>query len=260
MNRREFLAAGGVAAIGAMAGCSSPSSSNSNQGVGKPSISESQISSGGWTKIAERANKMFSTEVLGLLEIEAYSHTLIFEDSRLREKLKEGTMGNFNSTVMSFFATRVELNPDLDELPIGNQKAISRSSVKAKSQFKAQLKNQGLSNIQKSGTDSLTVETGEVADVTNYTAEYRFPSMSVPLPTGETVEIESGSIDVEGKLAIWQNEQYIIISGGGYPAENFSRQFEREITDMVDVLIRVDLGLEPRDYEREVENLIQSVK
>lgn len=259
MNRREFLAVGGVTAIGGLAGCSSPSGSEEVEGVPKPSVSESALSTGGWTKIDEMSKKMFSTEILGLISVEAYAHTLIFEDARLRKNLKKGTMGNFDATVMSFFATRVELNPDLDKLPVGKQESISRTAEQAKARFTEQLRNQGLTDIKQTGTETFTVESGDEADVTNYSGRYSFPSMSVPLPSGESVEIEGGSIDVSGMVAIWQNDQYIIVSGGGYPAENFSKQFEKQITDMVGVTINVDLGLDPRDYEAEIEDLIKSV-
>ncbi|MFB6110275.1 MAG: hypothetical protein ABEJ60_05300 [Halodesulfurarchaeum sp.] len=260
MDRRKFLAAGGAALAGSIAGCSTPSGRKSVAGIAAPAVPTSLLQQEGWEKVDELSQKVFSTEILGLYSVTGYSHTLIYEDARLRRKLHQGTLGAFDATVMSFFATHVEMNPDIDELPIGRAKVISQTKKQATDRLVQRMNAQGLRNVHRVGTRTLTVDTGQQADVTEYLAQYHFPSMTVPLRDGRSITIESGTIDVRGMLAIWQNDRFIVVSGGAYPAENFREQIRKKLTDLVSVSITIDLELEPRNYKQELENLVTAVK
>ncbi len=49
------------------------------------------------------------------------------------------------------------------------------------------------------------------------------------------------------------------MAGGAYPAENFARVTEADLSDAISVTIDVDLGLTPDAYREELFELVRNV-
>lgn len=262
MKRRAYIAAAGSATTAALAGRSGvPKNTNTSQvQVPAPQVGGSLS---GWRQTANQSGEAFSKSYLfGSVTVRGYQHTQIYSNHVLREKVYEETLNKVNSTLSSFFATRIKLKPNLDNLPfgIGRSQIINQIKTHAKSKFKTQLKNQGLTSIQNQSASSVTINTGETAELTKYTANYHFNSITVPVEQGKALTIPSSTIPVEGWTAVWSHNGHIFVSGGAYPNSNFNKHISKKLTQAISVQVNIDLGLNPTQYKSTLFSLIKSVR
>jgi len=254
MDRRAFLGAGAAAGLGALAGCSTAVGA-----VAPPAVPEASLSEGGWTRIDQSQRTVFEREVLGT-RIEAKAHTLVFEDAQLRRQLDEKTLGNVDGTVAVISASHVDVSGDLDGLPGVRSEILSRTEAAARERFRERMRAQGLTDVERTGTGELGIDTGETARLTTYAAAFPVDEFSVPLGESESLTVEGGALGVHGDLAVWHHRDYVLIAGGVYPAENFTRQVETALTSAITVDVSVDLGLEPAAYRKEVRGILTAVE
>ena len=268
MERRDFcrqaLASGtALAGITSMAGCSTPEqqSDTDASGVSPPDVTSPRLDQGGWERQERFARKLLERD-LTVTTIEGYGHTEIYEDAVLRRKLKEGTMGNFDQPIMLFFATRVALDPALGQLPLGVGRAeiVAQARTQAERQFNGRMADNGLTNVRRTGTQSLDVDTGQEAELTSYAADFEYDSISVPLPNGDQLSLDGGTLTISGYLAVWHNDENVMVAGGAFPADTFDKTVEKDLTEMISVTVDVDLGLTPDAYSEELLDLIRSVR
>ncbi len=122
------------------------------------------------------------------------------------------------------------------------------------------MKNAGLVNIHETNRYTITVNTGETAQVHEYSANYRFSNIEVPVTKSKTITIKGDTLTVNGILAIWQHDTDVMAAGGVYPAEDFETHTTQDLTDAITVSVDIDLGLQPHTYRNEVISLIKTVK
>lgn len=261
MRRRDFLKGATAAGISiGLAGCSAPSggSDYSAKDVRAPRIAHS---GSGW-ELVNRRQEMVREFSLGPLSVETFQHTLFYEKMSLRERINEGTMGNFDQTIMLFFASVIDLSPSLDELPfgVGVDQILSRIESEVENQLKREMRNKGLSGISLETTGTMEIDTGEEASGRLYTAAYTFSDMSVSLPTGDEMTIEGDSMPIRGMFAVWHNGESALVGGGAWPTENFQQTVSEDLTDMITVSVDIDLGLTPQQYGAEIHSLITSIR
>jgi len=254
MDRRTFLGAGAAAAAAALAGCSTAVGA-----VAPPDVPEEQLSEGGWERTDQSQETVFEREMLGTT-VEAKSHTLVYEDAELRQRLNEKTLGNVQSTVTVISVSHVDVSGDVDGLPGIQGEILSRTEAAAREQFRARMEDEGLENVERTGTGELSIDTGEGARLTTYAADFPVDSFSVPVGDSETLTIEGGSLGVRGDLAVWHHDDYVLIAGGVHPAENFTRQIEKDLTSAITVDVDIDLGLTPEQYREEVRGILTAVE
>ena len=268
MERRDFcrqalLSGTALAGITSVAGCSTPTQQSESDAsdVSPPEITSQRIDRDGW-KLRERLSQKLLERDLAVTTIEGYGHTAIYEDTALRQELKEGTLGNFDQPIMLFFATRVALSPALDQLPldVGRAEVVDQARAQAESQFNDRLANNGLTNVRRTGTQSLDIDTGETAELINYAADFEYDSISVPLPNGDQLSLDDGTLTIGGYLAVWHNDENVMVAGGAFPADTFDKTVEKDLTEMISVTVDVDLGLTPDAYGEELLDLIRSVR
>jgi uncharacterized protein YceK len=243
MERRLFLATLGTASTAVLAGCSSVTSTTSDDSdisVPAAEVSGRQLSNNGWRKVADSEEQVLDREV-AFVDIEGYSHTTQYEDRALRRRLREGTMGNFDATVMQFFTSRVELDPAIDELPfgVGLDTIMAEVKASAESQLKTQMNEQGLENVQEGQTGNINIDGGPQAWMKTYSADFEYPSMEFFITDNQKVEIPSGSLSVWGALSAWKGEDSILVAGGACPEEEFTESFTREVTALISVSVHV---------------------
>lgn len=255
MNRRQFLAGVIAAGTASVAGCSAAAA------VPPPQVSKQLLEQGGWEQTAEESSVVFERSMAGMT-ITATQHTRQFSDVELRAAIKERTLGNVDTDLNVFFATRVDFNPNIDNLPagIGRAEIMDVISENAKQGFRDQLASTGLENIEESGTGTLQVDTGEQADLTTYDADFPFEGIALQVTQDKAVRIPESTIGIEGRLAIWHHGDFALIAGGANPAETYSEHVEQSLSDGIDVTVDIDMKLAPKRYATEVTNLIKSVR
>lgn len=260
-SRRELLTAAGGVSFGVLAGCATPSSSSGSRQVPSADLPEGQLTENGWEMIAEQEEHVFDEEYLaGTISVSANQHTVIYEDKQLRNTVQERTLGNLDTALKTFFATRVDINPDLNSLPlgIGVSEVVDNARDNAKTSFEKQLKNAGLTNISETGTSELQVDTGETAELIRYSASYQYNSIPVAVPEADDIVISSGQLLVSGLLAIWPHKESVLIAGGAFPSQDFEESAGTNVTDAIRVTVSIDLGLRPLQYRQEILGLIQA--
>lgn len=255
MNRRAFLGAAAVAGLGTVAGCVASASTR------PPRVPTSKLEAGGWGLVEEDSRTVFE-DTYGGVSVTAEAASVLYADEQLAADLKEKTLGQVDGQFATFFATRVTFDPNFADLPggVGVQELVDRTEQSAREQFEARLREAGLTDVSKTGEGTLEVDTGETASRTDYEAAFPFEGFSFPLSEDQAIEVEAGELPVAGRLAVWVHDGAVLIAGGAYPAENFTKHVERDLSSAVTVSVDVDLGLEPDALESEVLGLVTAVR
>lgn len=258
MNRREYLAVGLGAAAAGLSGCSSFVAAAETP---RPAVPTDRLESGGWEETADDSGTVFEQDY-GPVTVEAVQHTLRYEDAALRQRVADRTLGEVDTALSVFFASRVDFSPNLDNLPggVGQAEIVDQVRQNAREQFETQMRNQGLTDIEQTGTGSIEIDTGETADTDNLQAVFPFEGISFDVTDTESVAIPAADIEIEAVLAVWHHGDFVLVSGGAYPAQNFAREIENELSEGISVSVDVDLGLEPQRYREEVRSLVAGVE
>lgn len=255
MNRRRFVtgvAAGGIAGL---AGCGAGSATKR-----PPRVPDDRLEEGGWVQTDQLSRRLFERDIGGRT-VTADAVTRLFEDRRLSQRIAEKSLEQVQATLAQFFATRVVTDPNIANLPggIGRDELVSQTRSRAESQFKGRLASAGLEDVRKVGEESMTVETGETAERTDYEAAFAIDSIRFPVTEEETLTVEGGALTVRGHLAVWIHDDGIFVSGGAYPGENFRREVDKQLSSAINVSVEVDMGLEPDAYRSELLGLVRRV-
>lgn len=255
MHRRRFLSGALVLAAASLAGCSARA-----QSVPPPRVSDQRLSQGGWKLIDDIEETVFERRMVGVT-VTATQHTLRYADAALRREITERSLGMVETDLNVFFATRVNFTPNIDNFPGGIGRAQIMTAVRenARDGFRQQLESAGLEDVRQSGTGSMTIDTGETAEVTRFVAGYPFEDISFPITDDHAVAIPGDAIGVDGLLASWHHGDYTLLAGGAHPAENYTRSVTQDLSDGVTVSVDVDMKLTPDAYANEIGGLIASV-
>jgi hypothetical protein len=259
IGRRTYLGVAASAGLAGLAGCSSGSTASAARGP--PKVPESKLDDGGWKQVDEQTRDPAFEKSFGPATVSAAFRTLVFEDAALAAELNEKTLGQAEGQFSMFFATRVTLDPSLSSLPeAARSPVVEQVESQARSQYEAQLESAGLVDIEQTSTGETTVETGETARVTNYTAAFPFDGITFPLTDEKQLEIEGKKLGVTGMLAVWEHEGSILVAGGAHPAENLALDVTKEPTSAIEVSVGIDLGLTPDAYRAELRSLVTAVE
>jgi hypothetical protein len=261
MDRRRFLGAASLAGTVGLAGCGFIG--NALGKVPPPDVSGQQLEAGGWTESEEESGTVF-TEEYAAGTVTARGHTIRYQDEALRREIAEKTLGSVTGQLSVFFATRIEFDPELDNLPlgIGREEVLSRTKASAKSDFETEMEADGLVDIEVLGESTLEVDTGETADLVRYGATYPVDDFGFTVTGGETITLEGQPVPVRGWLAVWYNDdvESTLVSGAVHAAENYTDTIEKELSAALDMTLEIDLGLTPEAYREEAFGLMRSVE
>lgn len=269
MKRRDFVrTAAGTAAVTALAGCSTSTGTSDEAAadVPAPVPSEELLNEGGWSEVASTTERILDRDLLGgRVHVTADTHSKYYEDAALRSEMKEKTMGHFDAPLSAFSANRIALDPSPADLPFGMgvKEVLGKITEQVRTQFKSRLKDSNIENVRKTGEREISVATGGKATLTEFAAEYNYSKMEVPIPGrdgSQPLTIESGTLEINALLAVWRNDEYVMVAGGAHPAENFTETAKKDVTDAIQVTVDLDFGLEPKQYEAELLALIKSVE
>ncbi|MFB6134350.1 MAG: hypothetical protein ABEJ55_05125 [Halanaeroarchaeum sp.] len=256
MRRRDVLTAAGTGAIAALAGCTGALGS-----VAPPAVPTQRLESGGWEQQSERQETVFE-QSYGPVTVQAKAHSLVYSDVALRKDIAEKTLGRVDGRMAIFSATRVQFSPNLADLPgdIGTDQIVSQTADAAREQFRTEMTDAGLQDVEAVGTGTVEIDTGESAETTQYEATFPFSDVEFPVTDDQTITIEGEPLTVEGILAVWSHEGSVLVAGGAYPAENVDKTVTEQLSSAITVSVDIDLGLDPAALREEMLSLITAVK
>lgn len=261
MDRRTFLGTSSVAAGVGLAGCGFL-----GKVLGKvppPEVSRERLEAGGWQAQTEESSTVFTQEYAAGT-VTASGHTIRYQDETLRREIAEKTLGAVTGELSVFFATRIEFDPQLDNLPlgIGRQEVLRKTKESAKSDFESEMQADGLTEIEVLGESTLEVDTGHTADLVRYGAVYPVDDFGFTVSGGETISLEGEPVPVRGWLAVWYNDQAesTLVSGAVHAAENYTDTIDKQLSSALDMTLDIDLGLTPDAYREEAFGLMRTVK
>ncbi|EMA33016.1 DUF6517 family protein [Haloarcula japonica] len=257
MNRRDYLLAGATLGTAGLAGCSFLAAAEAPP----PDVPKQRLEDGGWTRTDQSSETVFDRSY-GPVSVEAVSSTVQYVDEQLQERVASRTLDQVQTALSVFFATRVDFSPNLDNLPagVGREELLAEVRTNARDSFEQQMEAQGLTDIEKTGEGTIDIDTGETAETVELSAVYPFEGIAFDVTDSEAVEIPASDIDISAMFAVWHHGDFVIISGGAYPVQNFEQVVESELSDGITVSVDVDLGLQPDTYRTEVRNLVTGVQ
>lgn len=256
VSRRRVM--GSVVALGVSALASPMVLSNTNaQPPNIPPAEDSQR----WEQIDSRESVAFERS-FGPATVTATQQTVMHENVALRTELREKTLGNFGARISIAFATRVDIDPPIDELPanIGRKEVMDVIGTQGERGFRSQLQQQGITDVTKSGTTPFETSNSGVVTAKKYTGSYAFEAIEFPVADDASIEIPGDELAVDGFLATWHDGVTPLIAGAVYPGENFVETVRESLTDGIDVRLDIDLGLTPGQYRENVLELIGAVQ
>ncbi|QDX40463.1 DUF6517 family protein [Salarchaeum sp. JOR-1] len=254
MNRRTLLGASAGLGLAGLAGCSTLARAS----VSPPDVPTQEMQDAGW-KQTDSSERTLIEQSYGPVTFTAKGYTTTYTDAALNQRIQEATLGRVTSRLALFSATRIDFSPDIGNLPggIGQQEVLAEVEASARAQFRDRLTDAGLSNVERTGTGSFEVATGESASLTEYKATYKIPTFEFPVTNSETVTIDGETLTVRGDLAVWHHGDYGVVAGGAWVGENFARSVTEEISDAITVSVDVDLDLEPGAYQQEIHRFMR---
>jgi hypothetical protein len=135
-----------------------------------------------------------------------------------------------------------------------------RIEAHATAQLRDRLDAAGISDVEETGTDTLSVAGGHEANLIELQGNYPVSDITFPVQEGSTITIEGGALPIEALLAVWAADGNYLIAGGAFPAANFTRETESALSDAISVSVDVDLGLTPDAYREELLGLVTAVR
>lgn len=255
MDRRTYLATGAAIGTSALAGCSFTAAASTQP----PAVPQSKLDEGGWSETGEQTGQVLE-QSYGPVTVTAVQHTLQYADTGLQAAVRERTLGQVDTALSVFFASHIDLSPNLDDLPVAQDRILSQVRANARDQFKQQMEKQGLTDIEKTGEGTIDIDTGETATTDELSAVFPFQGIDFEVADGSTVKIPATDIEVSARMAVWHHGDFVIVSGGAHPAENFATTVDEDLSEGVSVTVDIDLGLEPDSYHEEIGGLIAAVQ
>jgi hypothetical protein len=255
MQRRTFLATVGAGTIGTLAGCQTAVGA-----VAPPSVPQDKLDDGGWTLREETNDETVFEQEYSVVTVEAVATSRTYADAALRDQVRTDTLGTVDTDLALFSATRVDIAPAVDELGPVQSEAKSRIREHATAQLRDQLEAAGIEDVEETGTDTLSVAGGHEADLVELQGNYPVSDISFPVQADTSITIEGGELPIAALLAVWAADGNYLIAGGAYPAANFTRNSQSQLSDAISVTIDVDLGLTPAAYREELLGLVTAVR
>jgi len=186
---------------------------------------------GGWAVTEEGVETLFE-----LPAISVRGANRRYEDRTTRAALAGATDQRYDETVRFFTATRLAFDPGL---PPGTPTASVLPLVRqqARQTFKQRLRDRGVSRVSRDSSERCRVD-GSRVRARSYTG-------TVPTPEGY-------ELPVEGWLAAWYDDDFLVVTGG-YPDGRLADIFELGDAE-------ADLSVPPRDYRDDFFDLLRGVR
>ncbi|MFW5922168.1 MAG: hypothetical protein ACOCRC_02555 [Halodesulfurarchaeum sp.] len=254
MNRRTFIAALGTGALGSLAGCQTAVGA-----VALPDVPESLLEEGGWELREDTKDETVFEEEYSFLTVEAVASSVVYADATLREQVRSDTLDTLDTDLSLFSASRIDMAPSVDELGPVRSEVKNRIRENAVGELRSRMEAAGITDVEQTDTGSLDVAGGISADLTELSGVFPVQDIEFPVREDTTLTLAGTDLAVDAVLAVWAADGNYFVAGGAYPAENFARVTEADLSEAISVTIDVDLGLTPEAYREELLELVTNV-
>lgn len=258
-SRRKYLAGvGGLGAAG-FAGCTSSEGGggDSEASVAWPEPTSEKLDD--WELTTSRRRQFEPTG-----GVRPHARTRVYDNEALRESMREKTLGEFDRSLASFFATHIKLEGFTSMFA-----STSAIAGRVFEDFRAEMEDSGIENVEEVALSDPVPTHESSAELVEYRGEYETPTMSRPVTLDgaeeRTLEIPSQRLAVSGIAAAWKvDANHAFAAGGAFPAEDYETTDEVSASgdgtgDGIDVRVDVDLNIPHERLRRDVVDLAESV-
>lgn len=262
MERREFIATAGALGSTALAGCvSSPADGGADVEVSPPTVNNITDD---WEVFSNPETTKFGEFQIAGFGVEAYGNTIVYTYLPVKERMDEYTGGTFQTELVLFFVSHVELF-GVDELvpDFVFDRVIKQS-------LRDQVGDYGVERIEEADTLPETIETNSGATATRiaYRGEFIRDNVTAPLPLpdggSKTVNFGTVRVPIQVRSAYWRDGKDMYIAGGAYPLGDISEVSNRfdirgGYNSGIDARVYFNFDFETGQYERETQDMIKKV-
>ena len=262
ISRRSVLRSAGVAASTGVAGCGAPDTDAEDAGdveVAEPVVRSP--ASEPWDRIDARTGT-YSMEQFGI-GVTAHERTAIFRNARLEQRIRQETLGQFDSRIAMFFASHLDLrgvatiaaSPD-------------RLSGMLLPMVEEQMANSGIGEVQQVATASPIPSYPNSSTVVEYEGAFRTPRITKQVPiedVGErTLSIPPDRLPMSGLVSVWKDDTGTAFAAGAvFPAGDFESSDTVSLTggegNGIDITISIDLRFSVGKLRQSVVEMMESV-
>jgi len=161
-----------------------------------------------WTRTEATVERLYGVE-----GADVRGHTLLYEDRRLREGVRDATDGALDQSWRFFFATRLRFRPPLSPgahvavLPMVRSEAVRR--------FLGDLEDRGVEAVERGRRERVRTDSSKRVRLRQVTGEVPRPDRA-----GEPGD----PVPVEGWVGVWYDGD-LFVAGGAYPRTSLARTF-----------------------------------
>ena len=178
--------------------------------VPPPGVPADQLSD--WERTEAGVERLF-----GVDGADVRGHTVVYEDRRLREGVRDATGGALDQAWRFFFATRLRFRPPLT--PGAHVAILPTVRTEAVRSFCSDLEGRGVRDVDRGRSERVRTESGKRVRLRQVTGE-------VPRPDPESSDCESGdAVPVEGWVGVWYDSDFFV-AGGAYPRTSLASAFD----------------------------------
>lgn len=242
----------------------------------EPVVPADELEERGWTEMqptdTDTTRKFGPLTVTTALNRVSYRHAELIQrvrsqpvevttvDTTSNDPLSSYVEGVFTDPLRIFSATRIDISPSLDDLPLGlaKKEVMNRVRAEARERFVDEMEQAGLFRIDLDDEKQLEINTGHTARMDIYSAAYPFEGADIPVED-TVLRLAETDLDIKAYLAIWEQRDHIMIGAGVHPEENYQHT-DREERENGNITAFIDLGLEPNVYEDETLELIRRIE
>lgn len=262
VSRRSVLRSAGVAASIGLAGCGRPDTDAGDAGdvdVAEPVVRSP--ASEPWDRIDVRTGT-YSMEQFGI-GVTAHERTAIFRNAKLEQRVRQETLGQFDSRIAMFFATHLDLR---------GVATIAASPGRLSGMLlpvvEEQMANSGIDGVQQVATASPIPSYPNSSTVVEYEGEFRTPNITKQVPiedVGErTLSIPADRLPMSGLVSVWKDDTGTAFAAGAvFPAGDFENSNTISLTggedDGIDITISINLRFPVDELRRSVVEMMESV-
>ncbi|WP_396613986.1 hypothetical protein ACH9L7_19825 (plasmid) [Haloferax sp. S1W] len=262
IGRREFLATSAVAGTGLIAGCGSQIEAspgeNSDKDVPAPSVDIPD----GWEVTTPNSKPIVFVEGKDLgVSWTAVGHTKLYENKKLRERIKQETFGKIDQTLMVAFASRIDFFSSIAHLGTSFQQETINSEVR--SQMRDRMTEFGLTEVTYKGEVQREEETNP-SKFHKWTAYY--PVDEIPVNDVDIPNVEKDSFTIGGKnlkigglAGVWKEGKSLLAAGGVYPADYYNERQEWDVSGAIHLSLDIEMGFQPTNYNHQIKSIMDSV-
>jgi hypothetical protein len=175
--------------------------------VPPPSVPQERLTE--WERTEASVERLYGVE-----GADVRGHTVVYEDRRVREAVREATDGAVDQSWRFFFATRLRFRPPLGP-GVGPMMVLPMVRTEATNSFQADLTERGVEHVERGRRERTRSAGGDRLHLRQVTG-------AVPVPGGD--------VPVEGWVCVTHTDD-LYVTGGAYPRTSLARALGIEVAE-----------------------------